>query len=115
MEQQAEEAITRHSSAVEKLIRFLRQNYKDVIQFDATKQFFQQNSNSAKETSPFTKKNSSSDSNYKLPSSNNSRMINHKSINASNLREPISEDESGEELISQIQQISMENLSKSNF
>jgi hypothetical protein len=40
MEQQAEEAITRHSSAVEKLIRFLRQNYKDVIQFDATKQFF---------------------------------------------------------------------------
>lgn len=40
MEQQAEEAQTPHSSGVEKLIDFLKQNYKDVLNFDATKQFF---------------------------------------------------------------------------
>ena len=42
MEQQAEEAQTPHSSGVEKLIVYLKQNYKDVLSFDATKQFFQQ-------------------------------------------------------------------------
>lgn len=40
MEQQAKEAQTPHSSGAEKLIDFLKHNYKDVLNFDATKQFF---------------------------------------------------------------------------
>lgn len=41
MEKQAFDAITPHSTGLDKLLTFLQNNYKDVLNFDATKQFFQ--------------------------------------------------------------------------
>ncbi len=91
-----DENSTKLSNASRNLVNFLQQKYKDVIKFDAAKQFFQSTSEEKFSSPPFSKKSSiqSSKISYNIAKEKSKHQ---NTLTSLEKNFPISEDESGEE------------------